>query len=364
MVIRDRHWSRNFDTFLLGITLLLVVIGVVMIYSATIQSGGKKFYLTQMIYAGLSLGIMIIVVVIDYHYSSYFVYGVYAFLLMLLVAVLLFGTRISGAQRWIRFGSYGFQPSEFMKIGFILALSHYLKDRRYRLDRFSDLIVPLVLMGIPMVLIALQPNLGTSLVLLPVGLAMLYIAGVPLRNLAKIFLGILILSPFIWTMLEDYQRTRLLVFLDPSRDPLGAGYHITQSKIAIGAGQILGKGFLKGSQSQLHFLPEQHTDFIFSVLGEEWGLMGTTVVLFLFLLLLYRGIKIARAARDLEGILLSAGVIVLLSFHAVVNIGMATGIIPTVGVTLPFISYGGSSLLTMMIAVGILLNIRLRSYLF
>lgn len=364
MILRGFLKNKNFDIFLLGITILLLFIGLMMIYSATIHSGGKKFYLTQMVYVGLGLLIMMLIAVIDYHYNSFFVYSVYAFLLILLLGVLLFGTRVSGAQRWIRIGSYGFQPAEFMKIGLIFVLSHCLKGRRYRLDKISDLTIPFLLMAIPILLIGLQPNLGTCLVLLVVGFGMFYVAGVPLRNLAKIFLGILVLTPFIWKMLADYQKTRLLVFLDPSRDPLGTGYHITQSKIAIGAGQILGKGFLKGSQSQLHFLPEQHTDFIFSVLGEEWGWIGTTAVLFLLLLLLYRSIKIVYSARDLEGILLGTGVIILLAFHIIVNIGMATGILPTVGITLPFISYGGTSLLTMMIAVGIILNIRLRSRLF
>jgi rod shape determining protein RodA len=242
----------------------------------------------------------------------------------------------------------------------IISLAHLLEKRQGRLDNFKDLIPIFIFVGVPFLLVLKQPDLGTSLVFLAILFGMLFIAGIRVKHLAAIVAGGIAFMPIFWHFLKDYQKMRLTVFLDPNVDPLGSGYHIIQSKIAIGSGMLFGKGLFAGTQSQLNFLPENHTDFIFAVIGEELGFVGSVVVLTLYFILIYRGIKIAGEARDNFGMLLATGITSMLAFHVLVNVGMTAGIMPVTGIPLPLMSYGVSSLSTNLVSIGILLNIYMR----
>jgi rod shape determining protein RodA len=285
-------------------------------------------------------------------------YPLYALLLVLLVLVLLIGSQSRGSSRWFDLGFLHFQPSELAKLVVILALVRWLADHGRSAHRFRGIWVPLALAFVPMALIIRQPDLGSAMTLLPVAFVMLYVAGARLWHLLVVLILGLASTPLAWLMLKDYQRRRLLTFLDPEADTLGAGYNLIQSKIAIGSGGIAGRGFLQGPQSQLKFIPMHHNDFIFSVLGEEWGLLGVTLVLGLYLFFFLRAFSIASQARDQQGSLLASGITTLVATQVVINIGMTTGMLPVTGITLPLLSYGGSSVLLIMICAGILLNVR------
>lgn len=278
--------------------------------------------------------------------------------IFLLILVLIMGKTVLGAQRWISIGGIGFQPSEFVKVFTVLALARMIGDNQASLKSKRGLIKTFLLVLVPMFLIFKQPDLGTALVLLPIFMAMIWVGGVRLKYFyTMIFTGILLL-PFFWHFLKDYQRDRLMVFINPSADPLGAGYTINQSKIAIGSGMFFGKGWLSGTQNKLDFLPERHTDFIFSVIGEEWGFLGSALILGLFLFLVLRGLKIAEDTNDMSGKLIATGITTMLALHVIINIGMTLGLMPVVGIPLPFISYGRSALTANLLAVGFLLNVR------
>lgn len=282
-------------------------------------------------------------------------YIIYSFCVLLLVLILVIGESAGGAQRWISFGSLRVQPSEFMKVGLILALARYFssKDSKFEAHGFLDLIVPLLIIAVPAGLTLVQPDLGTALCQVLIALLMLFVAGVkrgPIVAGIFVFLGA---AYPLWSSLKDYQKKRILSFLDPSLDPLGSGYHATQSKIAVGSGSITGKGFLEGTQTQLRFLPEQTTDFIFSVLAEEWGFIGTTIVLSLYGFLLFRLCGLALKAEDSFGRYLAVGAAGLIFWHTIINVGMVVGLMPVVGLTLPLISFGGSSVLSVLAALGL-----------
>ena len=290
-----------------------------------------------------------------HRYGNHF----YVFNLILLILVMLVGQTALGAQRWIALGPISIQPSEFSKLIMIIALAAMM-EKRGRVRTLSDLAPIAVYVGVPFLLVLKQPDLGTSLVFLAIFLGMVFVAGIRLRILFTIFgLGLAVL-PVLWHFLKDYQKMRILVFMDPNVDPLGAGYHIIQSKIAIGSGLLFGKGLFGGTQSQLNFLPENHTDFIFSVVGEELGFVGCAVLLLLYLIVLWRGIRIAQDASDTFGRLLAVGITSMIAFHVLVNVGMTMGIMPVTGIPLPLMSYGVSSLTTNIMAIAILLNIQLR----
>ena len=278
------------------------------------------------------------------------------------------GTTALGAQRWIALGPFVFQPSEFAKVIIIVTFARFLADREGRLNTLTDLLPAFAFIALPILLIIMQPDLGTSLVFIAIMFGMMFMVGANPKLLAGLIGGggvvgfgwlyAYFTNPAkVWIPLHDYQIDRLTIFLDPYRDPLGDGYHIIQSQIAIGSGGILGKGIFNGSQNQLNFLPEQHTDFIFSVVGEELGFIGTMLLLTLFFVIMYRGIRIAYLAKDTFGTLLATGVVSMLAFHVLVNIGMATGVMPVTGLPLPLFSYGGSSMLSTLIAMGILQNV-------
>jgi len=357
-----RRLLRNLDPYLLGATAALVTMGLVMVYSTT-RSGPHPFAFVQSqllhLLAGVAFGIVILAV--DYRAIGAGARGLYLANLMLLAAVLALGPRTLGAQRWIPLGPLGqFQPSEFAKLAIIVTLAQHLSQRPGPYRSFRDLLPFLGHVGLPMILIFRQPDLGTALVYGAILLGMLYAGGARQRDLAGLATGAVMVSPVLWHLLKDYQRRRLLVFLDPGLDPLGSGYGIIQSKIAVRGGTLWGKGLFAGTQNVLQFVPEHHTDFIFSVVGEELGFVGALVLLAIFLVWLSRGLRIAALARDRFGALVSVGIVSMVAFHIFVNVGMTVGIMPITGIPLPFISYGGSALMTMLWATALLLNIGMR----
>jgi len=355
---------KELDKPLIFAVVALFAIGLLCLYSA---SYGKEFELTknfvfkQCIWIFVSFLIILpILVLVDYQRLIDLSYFLYAIGLLLLLIVLFSGATRLGAQRWFGVGGVTFQPSEFNKIIYILMLTSYLGHTRDQLKSIKGLIVPILLTIPPFALILLQPDLGTALVLIPVFFSMLFIAGARIQHLIGMALCGVVSLPFFWTFLKDYQKDRLLVFLDPGRDPLGAGYTVIQSKIAIGSGGLFGKGWLSGTQNILNFLPERHSDFIFSVVGEEWGFVGAMVVIAFYFLLLKRGLAIVEATTDAYGRILGTGIIAMLAFQIFVNIAMTIGFMPVVGLPLPLLSYGGSSFMTSIVAIGLLLNVGIR----
>jgi rod shape determining protein RodA len=285
-------------------------------------------------------------------------YPLYAVVLVALIGVEIVGGISGGSQRWLDLGFIRLQPSEFMKLAIVIALArfyHYL-PRGYA-ARLPGIWPPLALIGMPFLLVILQPDLGTSLMIVAGGATMMFLGGLPLRwFLIPGAAGIAAL-PLIYNLLHDYQKRRVLIFLDPSADPLGAGYHITQSKIAIGSGGLTGKGFLEGSQSHLQYLPEQHTDFVFATMAEEWGLMGGAALLISYGLVLNWGIRVGLQARTQFGRLLAAGLSMTIFFYVLINSMMVMGLAPVVGIPFPLVSYGGSAMMTVMIALGIIMGV-------
>ncbi|MFH1094144.1 MAG: rod shape-determining protein RodA [Candidatus Omnitrophota bacterium] len=352
---------KNLDRIILGILLLLFIFGLMVLFSASYQrqaSTGKNFVLNQGVWIVLGLILAFMVAKTNYHSFLSVSYIIFAMHILFLLLVLLMGKTAMGAQRWISVGGVGFQPSEFVKVFTILALARIIGDNPARLKSKRGLIVPFFVVLLPMLLIFKQPDLGTALVLMPIFLAMVWVGGIRLKYFWAIILSGLLSLPLLLSFLKDYQRDRLLVFINPNADPLGAGYTINQSKIAIGSGMLFGKGWLSGTQNQLNFLPERHTDFIFSVVGEEFGFVGTSIMLGLFLLIILRGLKIAELTKDVSGKLIAVGITTMLALHVIINIGMTLGLMPVVGMPLPFISYGRSALAANLIAVGFLLNVQ------
>ncbi len=363
----DRRLFKHFDWKLVGIVLLITSIGILNLYSATssVEVSSSPLYLKQIFWLLIGLGGMIIVAFVDYRHYSDFAYAIYALSLIFLIAVLTFGAVTSGAQRWVRIGAISFQPSEFVKVSLILILARlFQRPPDWRGFSLRDLARPFLLLLLPMALILKQPDLGTAIILLLVFVSILFFVKIRLSSLLVLAVTGISVLPIFWSLLKDYQKKRIIAFFNPDLDPLGAGYHIIQSKIAVGSGGILGKGFMNGTQSKLGFLPEHHTDFIFSALTEEWGLLGSLFVVTLYLALIGWGLRIAVEAKDRFGAILAFGVTAMLFWHTFVNIGMVLGLMPVVGIPLPFFSYGGSFLISTLIGVGLLLNVSMRRYLF
>lgn len=363
----DRRLLENFDWIFLCLVLALSAVGVVNLYSASagFNSGGTPVYLKQLYFICLGLCILLVILFVDYHYLKDPAYFFYAVSILLLLAVLVIGKQTSGSQRWINLGFFNLQPSELAKIAVILALAKYFSRREYPQGiGFKGLVVPALIMGVPFLLILKQPDLGTAMHLAFICLSILMFLRIRKAVMVVLGLGVAVALPFAWHFLKAYQKQRIVTFLYPEQDPLGAGYHIIQSKIAVGSGQFWGKGFMKGTQSQLQFLPEQHTDFAFSVFAEEWGFIGSAVLLVLFFLLILMGLRIVIRSQDRFGAILALGVVSLMFWQLLINISMVTGLVPVVGIPLPFISYGGSSLVTVFICAGLLLNISMRRFLF
>ena len=363
----DRRLFIHFDWGLLGIVLLIASIGILNLYSVTSngETTGTPLYLKQVLWLAIGLGAMLVIAFVEYRFYTDFAYIVYTTAVVLLILVLGYGIITSGAQRWVKMGPLTFQPSEFVKISLILALAKFFQRYPGR-EGYSlkNLAFPFFLLFLPMILILKQPDLGTAIILLMVFFSILIF--VKVRWSSLITLGVIGVSilPLVWGFLKDYQKRRIFTFFNPDLDPLGASYHLIQSKIAVGSGEIIGKGFMKGTQCKLGFLPEQHTDFIFSALGEEWGLVGCFIVVGLYFLLILWGLRIAVGSKDRFGAILSFGVVAMLFWHTFINIGMVLGLMPVVGIPLPLLSYGGSFLLSTLIGIGLLLNVSMRRFLF
>ncbi len=353
-----KAYFRSMDWFLISEILALSVIGIFVVYSATFHSPDiAGLWRKQLFWFLISLAGMWLFSKIDYRFWIEASYIFYWISIISLFAVLFIGDQTNGARRWIKLGILSYQPSELAKLSVLLVLARYIGSRTVELFFFGRVLFLLGMLGLPLILILKQPDLGSALLLVPVSIILMYVGGVQYRWLAWMFILAGASSPLIWNFLKDYQRERLEVFINPLDDPLGAGYNIIQSMIAIGSGGVAGKGYLQGSQTQLSFIPEHHTDFIFSVVGEEWGFVGCVLVLGLYYFMIRKSFEIARKARDREGSLLALGIASMFAVQVIVNVGMTIGILPVAGLTLPFISYGGSSLVFSFAAVGVLLNI-------
>lgn len=430
---------RRFDWTLFIASILLTLIGIIFIYSATLSSGKAGYYFWKQFFAfGLGLILMFVLVFSPYTFFREHTYLLFLFSVVLLLGLFFLGTAVRGTRGWYNLGFFYFQPTELAKIFYILTLAGYLEKEEKNLEEIRHLFLPFLFTFVYIVLILVQPDFSSSLVFLPILLVMLYLVGVKFSLLSSLFfyffltiilvlfncylsllkekkiifaffeqvmnrrltgiyflLGVFILlliiywfikqlkfplrrkhffifygllvgsffsSKILSLVIKSYQRKRLLAFLDPKLDPLGAGYNVLQSKIAIGSGKIFGKGLFSGTQARLGFLPERHTDFIFSLISEEWGFLGSFFVLILFFILIYRVLSVAHEARDHFGSFVSGGIATLFVFNCVVNIGMAMGIMPATGLPLPFLSYGGSHLVSAYCAVGLLLSIHLRRF--
>lgn len=346
---------KDFDWLLAGSALAIFILGLVFLFSSTYPHN-MDYVLKQAIW--FLIGALVFMAIININYRK--IVGIsslfYIITIVLLLAVLVFGSRKLGAQRWLTVGSFNIQPSEFAKLFITLYLVQYLANRK-SYHNIKDLFVPFLVISIPFVLIMKEPDLGTALMLVPVLFMLLYVWATPLKYLMSLIVFGLALSPLGWFLLKDYQKDRLLVFMDPGIDPLGAGYTVIQSRIAIGSGGLLGKGWLSGTQNQLNFLAERHTDFIFSVAGEEWGFVGGVILISLYYLLVRRALAIAEKSDDPCGKLLATGLAAVIGVQVIVNISMTMGFMPVVGLPLPLVSYGGSSLLVTMTAIALLESI-------
>lgn len=362
----DRRILSTFDWRMAGTTVVLVGIGILTIWSGNLGSPSplkQTLYLRQTLWLILGLVGLLVGSVINYRMLARFAYPLFGFLVILVLLVDLLGEG-SGAQRWIRVGAWSIQPSEFMKLALIIFLARYFEDRKERLGDLRLLVIAAGIAMIPILLVLGQPDLGTAALMGLVTVSMLLLVGLRIKHLLVLGIAGAALTPVLWTFLKAYQRRRILVFLSPQLDPLGAGYHITQSKIAVGSGELWGKGLKAASQSQLNFLPASHTDFIFAVLAEQWGFIGCLVVLVLYYFLVTRGLEVASEAKDLFGALMGFGIIAMIMIQLFVNVGMVAGVMPVVGIPLPLLSYGGSSLLVTCLGIGLLINVHMRRFIY
>ena len=358
----DRRLLQNVDWPLLALTLALVVLGIITLWALSSARVGGGLVSRQLIWVGVGLVALVLVASVDYRSLVRGAPALYVVGLGLLVVVIVMGRTVSGARRWLPVGPVSLQPSELFKLIFILTLVWAFTFRWAQPLSRGALWASLGLLAVPSVLIIKQPDLGSALVLFPVLLALLVGAGVPLRALGWLSLASVAAGPVGWLFLKDYQRERILVYLDPVRDPLGTAYNMIQSRIAIGSGQLLGKGVAGATQSRLAFLPERHTDFIFAVFAEMWGFLGCLLLILCYGCLLLRGFEIAAIARDSPGRLIALGVTSLLAAQTIMNVAMVTGLLPVVGIPLPLMSYGGSSMVVTLMAVGLLLSVRMRQF--
>jgi rod shape determining protein RodA len=355
--IRDLDWP------LILITLSICALGVLQIYSATHETIWKDAWWKQIIWIGAGLVLLWVVTNIDYHTLLGQVYVFYGLSIVTLIAVFIIGTKVFGSRRWIPIGGgFKLQVSEFVKLVIILLVARFMTElKRDDLD-WRDLVKIGALVGLPMLLVMKQPDLGTALTYLPVLAGGILLAGLRWQYLAVLGAVLALTLPVGWHFLQDYQKARLTTFIDPAKDPRGQGYQVIQSKIAVGAGGMWGKGVTRGTQTQLQFLPVPHTDFIFSAFSEEHGFVGVVVVLGLYFLLLMQIVQNAQTAPDRAGMYICMGVCALLLFHVLVNVGMVVGRMPVTGIPLPLMSAGGSNILSVFMMLGLVNNVRLRRF--
>ena len=362
MLKMDRRLLQNVDWPLLGAALFIIALSLTCLWSLNPGRGISALMWRQLSWVGVGMIGLLVVVSVDYRTLVRFAPVFYVIGLGLLLSVFVLGRTVSGARRWIHVGPLTVQPSELFKLIFIITLAWALTSARgERLGR-AALVGTFVLLGVPFFLVVKQPDLGTALVLVPVLGATLVGLGLRMKVLGGLALGSVALMPLAWFVLKPYQRDRLLVYLDPFRDPLGTAYNVIQAKIAIGSGQLLGKGIGGATQSRLAFLPERHTDFIFAVFAEMWGFLGCLVLIVAYALLVLRGFEIAAGTRDTRGRILALGVTSVFAVQILINIGMVTGLLPIVGIPLPLMSYGGSSMVVSLTALGLLISIRMRQF--
>lgn len=359
----DPKLLKNVEYPILITIVLITIISVLVISSATttVSSDGRLSLSAklQLIWFFVGLLAMFVVMFIDYHSFAHWSNIIYGLSLFLLLLVVLKGEEGGGAQRWISLGPFRLQPSEFAKLSLVVTLAKHLENKK-SFDNIKDLGSVFLHVVAPIILIAKQPDLGTSLVVIVMVFGMLFVAGLSYKLIGLIAGAGILSLPLLWNFLIPFQKKRILVFINPYLDPLGSGYNVIQSKIAIGSGRLFGKGLFQGTQNQLDFLPVKHTDFIFAVLGEELGFLGGLLLFALLFALLYYTVKIAFKARDLLGTYMVIGVASMWTFQILVNVGMNIGIMPVTGIPLPFVSYGGSSFIMNMMAVGLVLNVGMR----
>jgi rod shape determining protein RodA len=363
----DKLTKYNFSIVVIGV--VITVIGLFNLYSATntaSYTGTQGLFTHQLIYAGMGIILMSVFMIIDYRRLGSSIYTMYVINILLLVLVLFVGRSAYGSRRWISLGFFNMQPSELMKLTLVMALARYFSND-VNLDGYTlrDLLVPTLMVALPAGLIIIQPDLGSGLILLAVAFTMFLFVKINFKSLLILFFVTAVSLPLVYNFaLKDYQKKRVITFLDPSLDPKGSGYNSIQSRIAVGSGMLTGKGFMKGTQTQLNFLPEHHTDFIFSVFAEEHGFLGSIFLVALYVMLFLSGIRIAVRSGNRLGVLMAVGCLAIFFWHSFVNIGMVLGLMPVVGVTLPFMSYGGTSLIVGFMLLGVLQGIALRRYMF
>lgn len=366
----DRRLIENFDWSIIWAVFGIVCIGLLSIYSALypqIQAHPtSNLFIKQLIWLAIGFTVMCCSLFVDYQKLRAVSPWIYGVTVLLLIVVLVAGKEVNGSKRWLEIAGFQFQPSEFMKVVIALQLASYFSSQEVSsFPSIQKLILPVAFVLFPVLLVLAEPDLGTAISIMAISTTIIVFVGVRWKYLAVMALGVIPLILPVWEhVLKPYQKRRILILLRPDLDPLGAGYHIRQSKIAIGSGMLWGKGFLKGTQNKLHFLPEKHTDFIFSVWAEEWGFVGCAVLLLLFSLLIFLTLRVARRSKDRYGSLIVVGMSALILWQALINIGMVIGLLPVVGITLPFVSYGGSSLITLCLAIGLIENVSMRRYVF
>ena len=355
---RMRRWSPGIVVPML----MLILLGLCFVYSTTAAGTASKFFIRQILWSCLGLAIFVFCANVRYKSFLFRAGLLYAMFNVLLITVLFFGKSKGISKSWLALGPFTMQPSEFAKLTIVLILARYLGSKPSGTSGYRLIGGGLALAFLPVLLVLAQPDIGTAIVFGPIVLTMLWVGGAKAKQILVLLLAGCLVLPIAFFQLKEYQRDRLLVFLNPDRDPLGAGYNIIQSKIAIGSGGFQGKGFGKGTQNRLKFLPEKHTDFIFSILGEEFGWWGGMLVLLLFFTMLAHALRIARSTSDMQGKLLVVGLATLIFCHVFINISVSLGVMPATGLPLPFVSYGGSSLVTCMAATALIVNVGSRRF--
>ena len=363
MIIRERALP-TIDLNFIGTAFVLAAIGVILLYSATwFADPNLTVVKRQMIWVGIGVALMIAFMIVDYRVLFDIAPILYGIGMILLVYLLIWGQVTANVKSWIHIGPFQFQPSEFMKVFTALMLARYFESNDRAYLSFRSFLMAMAIIGAPVALIIVQPDFGTAATFFPLVAVAMFFGGIRARVWVAMILIFALAMPAAWYFfLKPYQRERIVVFMNPERDPLGSGYQVTQAKIAIGSGGIHGKGFKQGTQARLQFIPEHHTDFIFSVLGEEWGFIGVLIVLGLYLFLIVQALNFAKHARDRGGTFLVICLISFIIFHVFIHVSMQIGVLPTTGIPLPLISYGGSSTLMFFIAVGLIANVDMRRF--
>ena len=359
----DSRTVSRIDLNFVFTAIAIAAVGCVLVYSATFFGKDAPLAQKQILWCAIGVGLMFLCTFIDYRVFfdiSLIFYGVFMILLLYLV---IWGKTTANVKSWIHIGGFQFQPSEFMKIFTALVLARYFESNERAYLNFRSFLIISAIIGAPLLLIIIQPDFGTAATYAPLIAAAMFFGGIRPRYWLIAILVVAIAAPTAWfAFLKPYQRERIMIFMDPARDPLGSGYQVTQAKIAIGSGGITGKGFKQSTQAKLEFLPARHTDFIFAVLAEEWGFIGVAALLTLYLFLIIQALQIAKGARDRGGTFLAIALISFFIFHILINVGMQIGLLPTTGIPLPLVSYGGSSTMMFFMAIGLILNVDYRKF--